>query len=104
MSKISINIQTIDNVNFVIEFNVVVYSTISFIFKLTKFFAIEIENIDFDEKSFANNLFKFVMFNEITIHQFEITSSFVNIIDEFLFYENISISSNYRKKIECVYF
>ena len=82
-SKISIDIQTIDNVNSVVEFNAVVYSAISSIFELTKSFAIEIESIDSDEKSFANSSFEIVMFNEVTIHQFEVTSSLVNIIDEF---------------------
>ena len=113
LSKIAIDlILSKINVDHVERLNVVVYTAESSIFELQKSslisvfklrksslisnsrksFSIQvikisftiIDVVDFDEKSFANNSFEVILSNDVTIHQSDVTQSFVNIIDEFL--------------------
>ena len=99
LSKTSTDFTT--NFDSLKELNVVVYIVESFVFELQKSSLISnskksfstqttktsftiIDVIDFDEKSFANNFSEVILFNDVIIHQSNVTQSFVNIIDEFL--------------------
>ena len=98
LSKTSTDLTT--SFDFLEKLNAVVYTVESSVFELQKSslisdsrksFSIQITKtsftiidvIDSDEKSFADNSFEIILFNDVIIHQSDVTQSFVNIVDEF---------------------
>ena len=71
----------------------VVYAVESFILELQKSSLVsvsEIDAIDTDGKSFAVSSSEIILSNDVTIHQSDVTQSFVSIVDEFFaLWENI---------------